>query len=256
MIALDLTELRVESGDRFRAVIAKLDPFQRRGMPCQLVVEIDVHRPVGMAAVLATKDPFQEAPAFPRAQMPGGMSVTEWDRVHGSRRPRSDHHHPTRTRARSARSLHSAFDRRHRFRPSRGPCSGRRERASGIAQLKRTSPGAELANEKEPTHEQRNHQEEQEVQVPAQDRAQARPRQSRSQVDVVDGSLGAERGPVKRPTNQDPAAWGEWNAQSSRSVVTPRCECGMCERCQKRHAEARAVVYDALAAALKAEGAQ
>lgn len=60
-LSLELVALRVDSGERLRSVLAKADPFQRRGMPCELVVEIDVVGKHGMRAVLAEKDPFQWA---------------------------------------------------------------------------------------------------------------------------------------------------------------------------------------------------
>jgi hypothetical protein len=67
MAALELLGLRVDSGARLRSIIAKTDPFQRRGLPCELVVEIDVMGKHGMRAVLAEKDPFQWASPAPEA---------------------------------------------------------------------------------------------------------------------------------------------------------------------------------------------
>jgi hypothetical protein len=61
MAALELVRLRVDSRERLHSVIRKADPFQRRGLPCELVVEIDVMGKHGMRAVLAEKDPFQWA---------------------------------------------------------------------------------------------------------------------------------------------------------------------------------------------------
>lgn len=62
MIGLELTELRVDTRERLHALVEKLDPFQRRGLPCELVVELDVVGKHGMRAVLAEYDPFQWAP--------------------------------------------------------------------------------------------------------------------------------------------------------------------------------------------------
>lgn len=81
MIAVALTELRVDTRERLHSVLSKADPFQRRGLPCELVVEIDVLGPAGMRAVMAEKDPFQWASPFPKFVYPNGMSVTEWDRT-------------------------------------------------------------------------------------------------------------------------------------------------------------------------------
>lgn len=61
LAALDLLGLRVDSRERMHTILRKADPFQRRGLPCELVVEIDVVGKHGMRAVLAEKDPFQWA---------------------------------------------------------------------------------------------------------------------------------------------------------------------------------------------------
>jgi hypothetical protein len=68
MAALELLGLRVDSHERFATILRKADPFQRRGMPCQLVVEIDVMGRHGMRAVLAEKDPFQWAQSGPEGE--------------------------------------------------------------------------------------------------------------------------------------------------------------------------------------------
>lgn len=75
-----------------------------------------------------------------------------------------------------------------------------------------------------------------------------------------------QEGTLDKPNNIDPVAWARYNASQSRTLeelsnprpeglddFPARCECGECERCQKRHAEARAVVNYALAAALRGE---
>lgn len=71
-------------------------------------------------------------------------------------------------------------------------------------------------------------------------------------------------GQMDKPTNLDPEAWARYNESQARTLAElsrphppnldgTRCECSRCETCQRRHAEARAVVNDALAAALREE---
>lgn len=66
LAGLELLGLRVESSERLHTILRKADPFQRRGLPCELVVEIDVMGKAGMRAVLAEKDPFQAYATTPR----------------------------------------------------------------------------------------------------------------------------------------------------------------------------------------------
>lgn len=62
---------------------------------------------------------------------------------------------------------------------------------------------------------------------------------------------------VDKPNGIDPEAWARYNESQKRSPdgARARCECSMCETCQRRHAAARAVVNDALAKALREESA-
>lgn len=85
MISLELAELRVESQERLHAMVRRLDPFQRLGLPLSWVREIDAVGRAGMCGGISAMDPFQNAPRFPLATMPGGMSVTEYDRENARR---------------------------------------------------------------------------------------------------------------------------------------------------------------------------
>jgi hypothetical protein len=66
LASLDLLALRVDTRERLHGLIRRSDPFQRRGMPLELVVEIDVLSKHGMRAVLAEKDMFQALVSTPR----------------------------------------------------------------------------------------------------------------------------------------------------------------------------------------------
>jgi hypothetical protein len=69
---------------------------------------------------------------------------------------------------------------------------------------------------------------------------------------------------VIKPSNIDPEAWARYNESQAKTLAElsnprapdldgTRCECRMCETCRCRHAQARAAVNDALAAALRGE---
>lgn len=81
-------------------------------------------------------------------------------------------------------------------------------------------------------------------------------------IEQVEGDLNKPK-----PVGIDPVQWALYNESQQRNlagldgtaatepgvIVARRCECATCETCQRRHAEARAVVNDALAAALRGE---
>jgi hypothetical protein len=66
LVSLDLLALRVDTRERLHGLIRRSDPFQRKGLPLELVVEIDVLGKAGMRAVIAEKDMFQALVCTPR----------------------------------------------------------------------------------------------------------------------------------------------------------------------------------------------
>jgi hypothetical protein len=69
---------------------------------------------------------------------------------------------------------------------------------------------------------------------------------------------------VSKPNNISILDWALYNQRSDRTLAElsephapnldgARCECRICETCQRRHAQARAAVNDALDAAIRGE---